>query len=147
MLIEAYFDQNVPWNFLQSSWNFLNNIWTTPVVPRNSMELKQQNRKFHGIPWNLSRSKVSWNSMEFYGISNSPEKVPRNSMECHGTNLMNLILQKSIFLNIVVGIWLMTICCLAKISQNRNILHWFQYCNSYFEHPSVRANMAQGQRK
>ena len=46
-------------------WNFLNNIRTTPEVPWNSTELKQQNLKFHGIPWNLV---VIQSSMEFHGI-------------------------------------------------------------------------------
>ena len=31
-------------------------------------------------------------------------------------------------------------CYLAKISQKRYKLHWFQYRNSYFEHPSVSEN-------
>ena len=55
-------------------------------------------------------------------------------------NMINLIFTKIIFLNIVVGIWLTIICYLAKISQKRYILHWFQYRNSYFEHPSVSDN-------
>ena len=67
---------NAHWNFLVKKfhgtfskvpWNFLNNIWTTSVVPWNSME-------FHGI---LSRSKVPWNSMELFPHS----RVPWNSME------------------------------------------------------------------
>ena len=33
-------------------------------------------------------------------------------------------------------------CYFAKISQKRYILHWFQYRNSYFEHPSVSGNGA-----
>ena len=33
-------------------------------------------------------------------------------------------------------------CYLAKISQKRYLLHWFQYRNSYFEHPSVSENSA-----
>ena len=45
-----------------------------------------------------------------------------------------------ISLNIVVGIWLMIICYLAKISQKRYKYHWFQYYNSYFEHLSVSEN-------
>ena len=52
--------------FSRVPWNFLNNMWTTPVVPWNSME-------FHGI---LSRSKVPWNSMELFPYS----RVPCNSM-------------------------------------------------------------------
>ena len=75
--------------FFRVPWNILNNIWTTPVVPCNSMELKQQNLKFHGI---LSRSKVPWNSMELFPYSrvpwNSMELLifpKRSSMEFHGT--------------------------------------------------------------
>ena len=133
------FGQKVPWNFLQSSMEIfeqdLNNIC-------GSME-------FHGI---LSRSKVPWNSMELFPHS----RVPWNSMEFHGTfsfppkssmgfhgipwNLINFIFKKIIFLNIVFGIWLMIRCYLAKISQKRYKLHWFQYRNSYFEHPSVSEN-------
>ena len=67
-------------------------------------------------------------------------------MEFHGTWKISY-LKKIIFLNIVFHIWLMIRCCLAKISQKRYILHWFQYRNSYFEHPSVSEKMAQGQRK
>ena len=109
--------------------------------------------EFHGI---LSRFKVPWNSMELFPYSrvpwNSmellifPKKVPWNSMElfleCHGIpwNLINFIFKKIIFLNIVFGIWLMIRCYLAKISQKHYILHWFQYRNSYFEHPSVSEN-------
>ena len=121
--------------FTRVPWNFLNNIWTTPVVPWNSMELKQQNPKFHGIPWNfvqIQRSigfhvtfSILPSQMEFHGI-------PWNFFELHGTSL--------IFLNIVVGIWLMIICYLTKISQKRYTLHWFQYRNWYFEHPSVSEN-------
>ena len=46
-------------------------------------------------------------------------------------------IQKNIFLNIFLGIWLMIIWCLAKISQKRHIMQLFQYRNSYFEHPNV----------
>ena len=52
-----------------------------------------------------------------------------------------------IFLNIVFGIWLMIRCYLAKISQLRCILQWFQYRNSYFEHPSVSENGARSATK
>ena len=117
---------------------------------------------FHGIPWNLSskasssmefhenlsRSKVPWNSTELFPCSrvpwNSmkllifPKKVPWTFFKFHGIpwSLINLIFKKIISPNIVVGIWLMIRCYLAKISQKRYILHWFQYRNSYFEHPS-----------
>ena len=101
--------------------------------------------KFHGIPWNF------FNTPEFHGIpwnfSISPKKfhgipwnffeVPWNSME-----LDNFIFKKIIFLNIIFGIWLMIRSYLAKISQKRYILHWFQYRNSYLEHPSVSENGA-----
>ena len=156
---------NDHWNFLVKKfhgtfsrvpWNFLNNIWTTSVVPWNSME-------FHGIlsrskvPWNsmelFPHFRVPWNSMEFHGTFNFPQKssmefhgIPWNffwsSMEFHGIpwNLIKFIFKKIIFLNIVFGIWLMIRCYLAKISQKRHKLHWFQYRNSYFEHPSVSEN-------
>ena len=126
------------------------------MVPWNSME-------FHGIfsrskvPWNsmelFQYSRVPWNSMEFHGTFNFPKKssmefhgIPWNffwsSMEFHGIpwNLINFIFKKIIFLNIVFGIWLMIRCYLAKISQKRYKLHWFQYRNSYFEHLSVSEN-------
>ena len=129
-------------------WNFFNNIWTAPVVPWNSMELTQQSLKFHGIPWDFAQIQSShefhwtcfmlpsslgipWKSMDFLGTSDYPAK---SSME-----MTTLIFVKSIFLNVVVGIWLMIICLLA-ISQKRYILHWFEYRNSYFEHPSVSEN-------
>ena len=119
--------------------------------------------EFHGIlsrskvPWNsmelFPHSRVPWNSMEFHGTFNFPPKssmefhgIPWNffwsSMEFHGIpwNLINFIFKKIIFLNIVFGIWLMIRCYLAKISQKRYKLHWFQYRNSYFEHPSVSEN-------
>ena len=121
--------------FSRVPWNFLNNIWTTPVVPWNSMEL---------FPY----SRVPWNSMEFHGTFNFPSKSSMelfwSSMEFHGIpwNLINFISKKIIFLNIAFGIWLMITCYLAKISQKRFILHWFQYRNSHFEHPSVSENGA-----
>ena len=96
--------------------------WATkPQVPWNSMEFCPY-PKFHGIPWNF------WFSpKKFHGIP---------------WNLINFIFKKIIFLNIVFGIWLMIRCYLAKISQKGYILHWFQYRNSYFEHPSVNENGA-----
>ena len=147
------FGQKVPWNFLQSSMELfeqhLNNIC-------GSME-------FHGIPWNFVQIQSSMkfhgtfstlpSSMEFHGTFNFPPKssmefhgIPWNffwsSMEFHGIpwNLINFIFKKIILLNIVFGIWLMIGCYLAKISQKRYKLHWFQYRNSYFEHPSVSEN-------
>ena len=64
--------------FSRVPWNFLNNIWTTPVVPWNSMELEQQNLKFHGIPCNSTEfcpdpkfHGIPWNffhTPEFHGI-------------------------------------------------------------------------------
>ena len=76
--------------FSRVPWKFLNNIWTTPVVPWNSIELEQQNLKFHGIPWNCVQIQSSmefhgtfFNTSEFHGITwNSmelsifPQKVP-----------------------------------------------------------------------
>ena len=77
MLIETYFDKKkFHGTFSRVPCNFLNNIWTTPVVPRNSMELKQQNLKFHGIPWNFVQIQIPWNSMELFPYS----RVPWNSM-------------------------------------------------------------------
>ena len=115
-------------------------------IPWNSMEFCPD-PKFHGIPWTF------FHTPEFHGIPWSfqfpPKKfhgIPWNSMELflkfHGIpwNLINFIFKKIIFLNIVFGIWLMIRCYLAKISQKRYILHWFQYRNSYFEHPSVSQN-------
>ena len=146
---------NAHWNFLVKKfhgtfsrvpWNFLNNIWTISVVPWNSIDFFPD-PKFHGIPWNFLHTPefrgIPWNSMELLIF---PPKVPWNSMELflkfHGIpwNLINFIFKKIIFLNIVFGVWLMIRCYLAKISQKRYKLHWFQYRNSYFEHPSVSEN-------
>ena len=41
------------------------------------MEFKQQNLKFHGIPWNFVQIQIPWNSMELFPYS----RVPWNSME------------------------------------------------------------------
>ena len=130
----------VPWNLLNNtcgSMEFLGTWATKPQVP-------------HGTPWKFVQIQSSMefhgtfsihpSSMEFHGTFNFP---PKSSMEFHGTflkfhgipwNLINFIFKKIIFLNIVFGIWLMIRCYLAKISQKRYILHWFQYRNSYFEH-------------
>ena len=132
---------------MELSPEFHGTFWTTfeqhlwyHGIPWNSMEFCPD-PKFHGIPWNFFHT-----SMEFHGIFNFP---PKTSMEFHGTflkfhgippNLINFIFKKIIFLNIVFGIWLMIRCYLAKISQKHYILHWFQYRNSYFEHPSVSEN-------
>ena len=150
---------------MELSPEFRGTFWTT----------FEQHPWFHGIPWNLSnKTSIPWNyvqmqssmefrgtfsilpsSMEFHGTFNFPQK---SSMEFHGTfwssmefhgirwNLINFIVKKIIFLNIVFGIGLMIRCYLAKISQKRSIWHWFQYCNSYFNTP-VSAKMAKGQRK
>ena len=159
MLIETFWSKSS----MELSPKFHGTFWTTfeqhlwfHGIPWNSME-------FHGIlsrskvPWNsmelFPHSRVPWNSMEFHGTFNFPPKssmefhgIPWNffwsSMEFHGIpwNLINFIFKKIIFLNIVFGIWLMIGCYLAKISQKRYKLHWFQYRNSYFEHPSVSEN-------
>ena len=111
-------------------------------IPWNLSNKTSNSMEFHGI---LSKSKVLWNSMEFFPYS----RVPWNSMELfiflkkirwNSMELDKFDIKKLIFLNIVVGIWLMIRCCLAKISLKRYILHWFQYRNSYFEHPSVSEN-------
>ena len=151
---------------MELSPEFHGTFWTTFEqhlwfygIPWNLSNKTSSSMEFHG---SFSRSKVPWNSMELFPYS----RVPWNSMEIHRTfnftekssmefygtflkfhgipwNLINLIFKKKIiFLNIVVGIWLMIICYLAKISQKRYILHWFQYRNSYFEHPSVSENDA-----
>ena len=137
----------VPWNSME--------LFPHSRVPWNSMELLIFPKK---VPWNSMEFhgtffEVPWNSMEFHGTFNFPQKssmefhgIPWNffwsSMEFHGIpwNLINFIFKKIIFLNIVFGIWLMIRCYLAKISQKRYKLHWFQYRNSYFEHPSVSEN-------
>ena len=68
------------------------------------------------------------------------ELTPR-TVECAIYYLANATLQRVRYC-IIVGIWLMIICYLAKIALNRYILHWFQYRNSYFEHPGVSENGA-----
>ena len=150
MLIETYFDQKVPWNFLEfhgTFWTTFKHLWFHGIPwnlsKKSSMEFCQD-PKFHRIPWNF------FHTHAFHGTFNFPPP-PESSMEFHGTflkfhgipwNLINFIFKNIIFLNIVVGIWLMIRCYLAKISQKRYILHWFQYRNSYFEHPSVSENGA-----
>ena len=96
------------------------------------MELKQQNLKFHRIPRNFVHIQ---SSMEFHGILWNFFEFPWNFME-----LDKFEIKKNIFLNIVVGVLLMIICYLANISQERYILHGFQYRNLYFEQPSVNEN-------
>ena len=113
MLIETYFDKKVHGTFSRVPWNFLNNIWTTPVVPWNSMKFEQQNLKFRGIPWNFVQIQSSMefygtfsillSSMECHGTFNFPQKSSmelfRSSMEFHGIpwNLINFIFKKSYF--------------------------------------------------
>ena len=67
MLIETYFDQNVPWNFLQSSMELfeqhLNNTW-------GSIE-------FHWIPWHFVQIQ---SSMEIHGTFS----ILSSCMEFHG---------------------------------------------------------------
>ena len=159
--------QKVPWNFLQSFMELfeqhLNNM-RFHGIQLNLSNKTSSSMDFHGIlsksevPWNSMElfpySRVPWNYMGFYVTFHFPKKVPGNSMEFHLTflkfhgipwnsmELDKLILKKIIFLNIVVGIWLMNGCYLAKISQKRYILHWFQYRYSCFEHPSVSENGA-----
>ena len=134
---------NAHWNLFRSkssmelSQEFHGTFWTT----------FEQHLWFHGIPWNLSNKTSS--SKQFNGILSRP-KVPWNSMEfCpdpkfHGIpwNLINFVFKKIIFLNSVFRIWLMIRCYWSKISMIRYILHWFQYRNSYFEHPSFSENGA-----
>ena len=159
MLIETFWSKSS----MELSPKFHGTFWTTfeqhlwfHGIPWNSMEFCPD-PKFHGIPWNFFHTPefhgIPWNSMELLVF---PQKVPWNSMEFHGIpwnffwssmefhgipwNLINFIFKKIIFLNIVFGIWLMIRCYLAKISQKRYKLHWFQYRNSYFEHPSVSEN-------
>ena len=129
MLIEPFLVKKFHGTFSRVPWNFLNNIWTTPVVPWNFLQI-QSSMEFHGT------FSILPSSMEFHGT------FFWSSMEFHGIpwNLINFIFKKIIFLIIVFGIWLMIRCYLAKISQKRYKLHWFQYRNSYFEHPSVNEN-------
>ena len=109
MLIETYFDQKVPWNFLQSSMELFEKHLNNTC---GSME-------FHGIPWNFVQIQSSMefhgtfciipssmefhgtfciipSSMEFHGTFNFP---PKSSMEFHGIpwNLINFIFKKSYF--------------------------------------------------
>ena len=102
----------------------------------------EQHLWFHGIPWNFIQVQSSMefhgtfsilpSSMEFHGTFNFPQKssmeFKKSSMEFHGIpwNLINFIFKKILFLTIVFGIWLMIRCYLAKISQKRYKLHWFQ---------------------
>ena len=85
MLIETYFDQNVTWNFLQSSMELfeqhLNNICGSMEfhgIPWNFCP----DPKFHGIPYNFFHTPefhgIPWNSIELLIF---PKKVPWNSME------------------------------------------------------------------
>ena len=65
----------IPGTFPRVHWNFSNNIWTTSVVPCNSMEFWLY-PKFQGIPW------IFFHTRKF---SIFPKKVPWNPMEFHGT--------------------------------------------------------------
>ena len=124
----------IPWNRsnrTSSSMEF-HRILSRFKAPWNPMELFAYSQ----IPWNsmelLIFPQIPWNSMDYLLISMEFHRIP--------WKLINVILKKIIFLNIVVGIWMMIICCLDKISQKRYILHWFQYQSSYLEHPSVSEN-------
>ena len=153
---------NAHWNLFWSkssmelSPEFHGTFWTTfeqhlwfHGIPWNLSNKTSSSMEFHGIPWNFVQVQsfmefhgtisILPSSTEFHGTFNFPKK---SSMEFHGIpwNLINFIVKKIIFLNIVFGIWLMVRCYLAKISQKRYILHWFQYRNSYCEHPGVSEN-------
>ena len=91
MLIETYFDQKVPWNFLQSSMELFEQHLNNTC---GSMEFHGicPDPKFHGIPWNFFHTPefqgIPWNSMEllispqkFYGIPWNFFEDPWNSME------------------------------------------------------------------
>ena len=141
MLIETFWSKSS----MELFQEFHGTFWTT----------FEQHLWFHGIPWNFLQIQ---SSMEFHGTFS----ILPSSMEFHGTfnfspkksmelelffkfheipwNLINFIFKKIIFLNIVFGIWLMIRRYLAKIAQKRYKLHWFQYRNWYFEHPSVSEN-------
>ena len=139
-------------------WTTFEHLWF-PGIPWNLSNKTSSSMEFHGIPWNFVQIQsfmefhgtfsILPSSMECNGHFNFP---PKSSMEFHGIpwNFFlkfrgipwNFIFKKIIFLNIVFGIWLMIRFYLAKISQKRYILHWFQYRNSYFEHPSVSENGA-----
>ena len=67
---------NAHWNLFWSKSSmglppeFHGTFWTTPVVPWNSMQLKQQNLKFHGIQLN-SMEPLVWAKLaqfKFHGI-------------------------------------------------------------------------------
>ena len=99
IIIETCFDKKkFHGTFSRVPWNLLNNIWTTPVVPWNSMELEQQNLKYHGIPWNFVQIQsfiefrgtysILPSFMELHGIPwNFLIFPPKSSMEFHGTFL------------------------------------------------------------
>ena len=70
--------------------------WSVPIaltreIPRNSMELRMRqfrwHEQFHGIPWNLECANFAdtRSSMEFHGTNSAPismtRAVPWNSME------------------------------------------------------------------
>ena len=70
---------------MELSPEFHGTFWTTfeqrlwfHEIPWNLSNKTSCSMEFHGI---LSRSKVPWNSMELFPYS----RVPRNSMEFHGT--------------------------------------------------------------
>ena len=67
LLIETYFDQKVPRNFLQSSMEHFEQHLNNTC---GSME-------FHGIPWNFVQIQ---SSMEFHGTFS----IPPSSMDFHG---------------------------------------------------------------
>ena len=133
---------------------FHGTFWTTfeqhlwfNGIPGNLSNKTSSSREFHGILWNFVQiqSSMEFHTPQFHGIPWNdmellifPKKI---SMEFHGT-LQIWYLKKIIFLNIVLGIWLMFRCYLAKISQKRYILPWFQYRNSYFEHLNFNENGA-----
>ena len=139
---------------LELSPEFHGTFWTTfeqhlwfHGIPWNLSNKTSSSMEFHGIPWSFvqiqSSMEFHWtfsiltSSMEFNGTFNFPQKSSIefhgfffwSSMEFHGIpwNLINFIFKRIIFLNIVFGIWLMIRCYLAKISQKRYILYWFQY--------------------
>ena len=80
MLIETYFDEKVPWNFLQSSMELEQQNLKFHGIPWNSMEFCPD-PKFHGIPWNFFHTPefhgIPWNSKEFLIF---PKKVPWNTI-------------------------------------------------------------------
>ena len=149
MLIKTYFDQKVPWNFLQSSMELFEQHFHG--IPYNLSNTTSSSMEFHGM---MSRSKVPWNSMElfpyseFHGIPwNSmefliiPKKVPWNSMELDKFDILKRLYFLVLFLVFdwwSYAIWqkfvFWTPRCQRKwrkVSENGVLFYPFSNLNSY----------------